>query len=425
MLKRLWIFTVLFSLALTACAKSECDTQNTASAAENSSAAYLDVGGEWIAEKLEEAEIPVPMPNSLYAIVTDLDENSVTVKLTNLGYELFYFGHSFRVDVFLDKWYTVPPKPDDETNEFIAESLILESRQSCEKSYSFSGYNAFPDGRYRIVTDTFWFEFKAGETISPQNDLLKKAVDISSFGYFDGQSVTLGNLYFSDAEISRFLSIIGENPAAPAPEWSSSLVKAPVIGIKYKNLYGYTNECAWTNGYFITTSGEAYRLELDERSVKNMLFSADGKTVIKDGYIAQLPCKAHLCRNPNGWIEEFLEPVSFEIPAAPENVTAEITEIDGSHLTVQYINNGEKEWLYGEHFRIDVKLNGNWYYVPEIPGEYSFTDIGYRLPAGESAEMEYSFDMFHGLPVGDYRITANDFCLEFVSIDEGNYGYLQ
>ena len=156
-----------------------------------------------------------------------------------------------------------------------------------------------------------------------------------------------------------------------------------------------------------------------------MLFSADGKTVIKDGYIAQLPCKAHLCRNPNGWIEEFLEPVSFEIPAAPENVTAEITEIDGSHLTVQYINNGEKEWLYGEHFRIDVKLNGNWYYVPEIPGEYAFTDIGYRLPAGESAEMEYSFDMFHGLPVGDYRITANDFCLEFVSIDEGNYGYLQ
>lgn len=422
MLKRLWIFTVLFSLTFTSCAKSECDIQNTASAAENSSANYIDSGGEWIADNLEEAEIPAPMPNGVYAIVTNLDENSVTVKLTNLGYEPFYFGHSFRVDVFLDKWYTVPAK---EEHEFIAESLILESRQTCEKNYSFSGYNAFPDGRYRIVTDTFWFEFKAGKTISPQNDLLKKAVDISSFGYFDGQSVTLGNLYFSDAEISRFLSIIGENPATAAPEWSSNLVKAPVIGIKYKNLYGYTNECAWTNGYFITTTGEAYRLDLDERSVKNMLFSADGKTVIEDGYIAQLPCKAHLCRNQNGWIEEFLEPVSFEQPAAPENVTAEITETDGSHLTVQYTNNGERKWLYGEYFRIDVKLNGNWYYVPEGPGEYAFSDIGYILPAGENAEMDYSFNMFQGLPVGDYRITANDFCLEFVSSDEGNYGYLQ
>ena len=422
MLKRLWIFMVFFSLTLTACTKSESETQDTASIAENTAVNYLDDSGEWIADKLEEAEIPAPMPDEIYAIVTSQDESSVTVKLANLGMETFTYGHSFRIDVFLDKWYTVPPKTEQ---AFIEIAELLGSHQTREMTYDFSVYDPFPAGRYRVVTDAFWFEFTAGKTISPQNTLLDKAVNISSFGYFDGQSVTLGNLYFKkQSEISQFLSIFSENPAVFVGGMSSSLVKAPVIGIEYQNMYGYTNECAWTNGYFIDTTGGVYRLDIDEQVLKNMLFSAENKTIIEEGYISQLPCKGNLCRDKNGWIEDFLEPVSFEQPTVPENVTAEITEIDGFHLTVKYTNNGEKEWTYGEHFRIDVKLNDNWYYVPETPGTWGFLDYASILPAGESAEKDYSFDMFFGLPIGEYRITANDFCLEFTAETEGYYGYL-
>ncbi|MDE5859681.1 MAG: hypothetical protein K2H23_04775, partial [Oscillospiraceae bacterium] len=252
MLKHFWIFMVLFTLMLTACTKSEIETQDTASIAENKSVNYLDDSGEWIADTLEEAEIPAPMPDEIYAIVTSQDENSVTVKLANLGMETFTYGHSFRIDVFLDKWYTVPPKTEQ---AFIEIAELLGSHQTREMTYDFSVYDLFPAGRYRVVTDAFWFEFTAGKTISPQNNLLDKAVNISRFGYFDGQSVTLGNLNFKDSEISQLLSIFSENPAEPVGGMSSSLVKAPVIGIKYQNIYGYTKECAWTNGYFITTTG--------------------------------------------------------------------------------------------------------------------------------------------------------------------------
>ncbi|MDE6595627.1 MAG: hypothetical protein K2K44_06430, partial [Oscillospiraceae bacterium] len=97
----------------------------------------------------------------------------------------------------------------------------------------------------------------------------------------------------------------------------------------------------------------------------------------------------------------------------PENVTAKIAEQTENSVTVRYTNNGEKEWMYGEHYNLDVQLDGEWYDVPVQPGNWAFTDVGIILPAGEIQSKTYDFFMYGDLPAGRYRITANDFALEF------------
>ncbi|MDE7290293.1 MAG: hypothetical protein K2N71_12470 [Oscillospiraceae bacterium] len=384
---------------------------------------YQDENGEWIAEALKAADAP-PAMDGISAIVAAQDENSLTVRLTNWGYEYgdedFRYGVPYHVEVFLGKrWYVVPTK--DIEFAFPMPLCVLSAGETKEITYSFFMYDTFPEGRYRVVNgDEFWVEFTAGTKIIPQNSLANdvvRSVTISYYDeYIDGSNSIIREYIDKDLEISEILSIISAEPAEKADNWSGNMVKAPIFGISAADASGWVFEGAWSNGYWINQYGEAYRLDLDIEQIKRRIVQYEGsKATSKNGPIASLYCGTNLCKNENGWIAEHMAAAYdfYGSEEVPETVTARIAEQTENSVTIQYTNNGEKEWIYGEGYNLDVLLDGEWYDVPKQPGNWVFTSVGIILPAGETRLKTYDFFMYGDLPAGRYRITANGFALEF------------
>lgn len=376
-----------------------------------------DGNGEWIAESLEPAGA-LPAMEGLSAIVAAQDEKSLTVRLTNWGYgigaEDFRYGEPFHVEVFLGKrWYIVPTK--DIEFAFPMPLYTLSEGETRELNYNFFMYAPFPEGRYRVVNDGgFWVEFTAGEKITPKNDLAKDAVrNFHVIYYEDGREMRAD--IDKSKEVGEFLNIVSANPAEKAADWSAERVTSPIFGIKATDAQGWTVEGVWSNGYWISNRhNDVYRLDLDMDMLKKKIVQCEQKSITSDVPIAWLPCGTYLCRDKDGgWIAERLSDRLWELPEPPENVTAEIVENTGNSVAVRYTNNGEKEWVYGNGYSLEVQLDGEWYDVPEMPGNWGFTTEGIILPAGESCFKDCDFFMYGDLPAGRYRIIANDFVLEF------------
>ena len=49
---------------------------------------------------------------------------------------------------------------------------------------------------------------------------------------------------------------------------------------------------------------------------------------------------------------------------SPENIVMDLIDQTKETLTVRFTNNDNENWMYGEHFSIQVLLNNNWYVVP-------------------------------------------------------------
>ncbi|MDE7248372.1 MAG: hypothetical protein K2N82_00490 [Lachnospiraceae bacterium] len=66
---------------------------------------------------------------------------------------------------------------------------------------------------------------------------------------------------------------------------------------------------------------------------------------------------------------------------------------------------------FGDEFELEVQNDGKWERVPDIlEGEYGFNDIAHVIAAGQSLEVELSWEWIYGkLPAGEYRIKKEIF----------------
>lgn len=64
------------------------------------------------------------------------------------------------------------------------------------------------------------------------------------------------------------------------------------------------------------------------------------------------------------------------------------------------------ELSFGDEFELEVQNGGKWERVPDIlGGEYAFNAIAYIIAAGQSSEVDLSWEWLYGkLPAGEYRI---------------------
>ena len=100
----------------------------------------------------------------------------------------------------------------------------------------------------------------------------------------------------------------------------------------------------------------------------------------------------------------------------PERITMELVGAEAEGCKIRYTNHTGEEWCYGDYFRVDVRLHGQWYHVPnrtDTDIEYTFTAMAYPILAGESRDMICGFDRYGKLPAGDYRIVTDFGWAEF------------
>ncbi|NLJ90620.1 MAG: hypothetical protein GX323_06940 [Clostridiales bacterium] len=90
-----------------------------------------------------------------------------------------------------------------------------------------------------------------------------------------------------------------------------------------------------------------------------------------------------------------------------DGVTMEVKEgsISPSGLTIVFTNTLDKEFIYGQYFLIETKIDGDWYELPLIIDNYGFDDIGYILSPNGQSEWNTDWEWLYGsLANGEYRI---------------------
>lgn len=217
----------------------------------------------------------------------------------------------------------------------------------------------------------------------------------------DGETVTVRTMYDAAVE-EQLLSSLSAVPAEKAEDWSPEQVTLPVYGLEIGGKDGYSVEAAWSNGYWIAADGSAYRFQFDFGTL-----AADYEWRDEDRRTDAtfLPCMRLLCQNGDSWRSDLLTPA--QEPSAPEGISIELVRQSAQEVTVALTNSGQEEWTYGEHFYLDVLLDGTWYAAPPIPGSWGFNDIGLILPAGETREKSYDLTMYGELPAGRYRLVTS------------------
>ena len=83
-------------------------------------------------------------------------------------------------------------------------------------------------------------------------------------------------------------------------------------------------------------------------------------------------------------------------------------------VTIEYANNTDKEYIFGEEPRLEIKQNDGWYVIP-LKEDAAWNDIGYVLPPGGVEQKPFSLEFFYQkLSPGHYRIVK-----EFYANGEG------
>lgn len=258
-------------------------------------------------------------------------------------------------------------------------------------------------------TETEVPEQTVGEAVTG-NTLMANASPYTSalrFFAYDGENTKLWYL-FNNSQKNEILRAISAVPAEKTEDWSPELFTAPAYGFHIGDTEGWELEAVWSNGYWITQDGEAYRFDYDFGTLSDKYDWEDERvfsTVV-------MPCAHIICRDGDKWYADRLSP-PYAYEEAPDYISAEFVGQTEDTVTVKYTNNGSEDWMYGLHFSVDVLLNGEWYSVPTITGNWTFYNIGLILKPEQPQEEVYNLYMYGELPSGQYRISANGCTVEF------------
>lgn len=242
------------------------------------------------------------------------------------------------------------------------------------------------------------------------NSLLKDAMTSNNTLYFytyDGETVTCRSTY-NTSDIKSILNDFSSVNATEAAGWSAENVTYPIYGLEMSDKNGWTLQVAWSNGHLITQYGTVYEFDLDFSPLADS-YEWDGTR--RGVSPASLPCAWYLSQDGDGWIESMLYQAA-EI-TAPEDIDIAVVRNTSSSVTVSITNHDSEDWGYGESFFVQVKLDGSWYEVPNLPGNYSFNSLGLILRTSETVEKTYNLNSYGTLPAGNYRIVTNGLTAEF------------
>jgi len=275
-----------------------------------------------------------------------------------------------------------------------------------------------------------------GSTVS--NGLLEDASPGTSaleFFYFDGETVT-SSFLFEQELVEEVLAKLDAVPVTPAPNWSLEDITLPLYGFWIGGVSGWGVYGTWSNGYWITSEGNAYTFDFDfeilrsypwdqERTFHSFAMFPNARILTQDDDIwnSLLLTPVDIEDEPMNNEDELAPPSGGEGSEAPTEIepivfwdttgiTMTLVDWNRERVIVNITNENNEEWMYGEHFSLHVLLDGRWYDVPPLP-DWAFTDIGLIVPPGGEVEHIYHLAMFGDLPSGTYRIAAYGLYVEF------------
>ncbi len=228
------------------------------------------------------------------------------------------------------------------------------------------------------------------------------------FYKYEGDGVTSFYMYDNEQE-NKILDLIAGLEYEELERPSEEEITYPIYGIEIGRRDGWTSEVAWSNGYWFTADGAVLKADFDLGSLET---DYEWRDTYQFESVEVLPCARFICQNEEGWNAEFMTPSNAL--KGQEDVTMAIVEQSEMTLNVEIENHSKRRWEYGQEYAIQVLLDGVWYDVPMLPGNWGFTTELLTLPEGESVERGYNFNLFYGeLPMGTYRLVVAGIAAEF------------
>lgn len=248
------------------------------------------------------------------------------------------------------------------------------------------------------------------ENVGVGNEFMENASPTTSslsFYKYDGKKV-IHYTMFNNPKEQEILDKIQSVDVVEVENWTLDQIKFPVYGLDIGGQDGFTVFGAWCNGYWITQEGKAYQFEFDFENIeKNYEWD------LEEEYdsVNIFPCIRHLCQKEDNWNKKMMD--SAEKLEEKNDIFMEIVETKDNIISVEIHNDSKMPWEYGEVYSLQTQIDGKWYVVPTVPGNWGFTMPLYVLPAGESAEKSYNIEMYGELPRGIYRIVVENLTAEF------------
>ena len=93
------------------------------------------------------------------------------------------------------------------------------------------------------------------------------------------------------------------------------------------------------------------------------------------------------------------------IPIVESEGTCDISVKGSGNITVEFTNNGNEIWCFGEYYRLEVQKEGIWCYVPSNE-PVAVHDLGHELQPGQTDSLTYDLKPYGKIRPGDYRLAV-------------------
>ncbi len=236
---------------------------------------------------------------------------------------------------------------------------------------------------------------------SPQTSALK-------IYRFDGEN-TICRVVFDDGWKDNVINAVNSLSLTRADENELTGWTEPCYGISVGDAAGMEIWLTYSKGLWIEKGGALYRGELNLATYFDEAASYEKTLEYNFESGISMPNSAVLAKR---FINYCLKSTGEET-AEKDGVSLRFVSIDGNKVTVEYVNNSGKDYLYGDEFYVQKNINGEWYKIPVAVSNYGFNAIAHILPAGESVQLICDLTSYGELENGRYRVVKEDLCAEF------------
>ena len=246
-----------------------------------------------------------------------------------------------------------------------------------------------------------------GKTLS--NGLMEGAspnTSVLALYYYNGENVSCSYIYDSNTT-KNILNELDAVKATEVKNWSLKDITQPIYGLWITATDGSGIFVAWSNGYWIDQVGTVYSFDFSFADLEKKYPWSDKREFLS---FVDFPCARFLTQDERGWNGMLLTPAAELEP--PDGVTMTLESWDKDTVKVNIANHRGTDWMYGEHYSLQLLLDGVWYEIPTTPGNWVFNDIGLVVQADERQSKIYHLTIYGELPAGTYRIVAYGLSVE-------------
>ena len=229
------------------------------------------------------------------------------------------------------------------------------------------------------------------------------------FYIYDGETVLRKVVFQSTTHRQSIIDELLSTPAARATGWTINDITLPIYGIRMGTTCGHGMQAAWTNGFWITQTGDVYRFDFDFEAFKEQQTWRSPQTDIS---FSMFPNAINLARDAYGWCDNLLPPAAELYP--PEGIEMTLVSNTNEDVTFALTNNNDVYLIFGMHFKIDVRINCVWHSIPTtLEGWGAFAAPRLRVEAGQTETKTFCLRRYGVFPPGTYRLILHDMYVVF------------